>query len=281
MNLLNLMLPLTVPVSNDISNHTTLVGSLSVLNPASFELVQHNTTNTTTLVNVHYKSSCSSDEILTEESTIPKKSFSPLQISQLIHAGLNYHGSNTPINFYLMYNINVSYINQGCLRLYLIHTADAYFTFIHSNINTTFNKFIEHTDFLEYKFSITSLQGDFYEAQDTNFSTEVSGKEVHYIFSSLHTPCLTPLSMENPTHPVQYILISSASDEIDVVAHKEVSVSSEQPLFSGAAAYLILIISLVILVIAVIVMISGIPTVMTLFCDRNCELYITYLHLCI
>ena len=273
MDPLNLMLPLTVPVSNDISNYSTLVGSISVLNPASsfnIELVQHNKTNTTTLVNVHYKSSCSSDEILTED---PKKSFCSLQISQFMHAGLNYHGKNTLIKLatgsYLMYNINVSYINQGCLWLYLTHTADAYYTFIHSTINTTFN---EYTDFLEYKFSITTLQGDFYvayEAQDTNFSTEVSGKEVHYVFSSLHTPCLTPLSMENPT---QCIFISSTSDEIDVVAHKEVSVSSEQPLFSDAAAYLILIISLVILVIAVIVMIIGIPTVTTLFCDKNCEL---------
>ena len=273
------MLPLTVPVSNDISNHTTLVGSLSVLNPAlsfNIELVQYNTTNTTTLVNVHYKSSCSSDEILTEESILPKKSFSPLQISQFIHAGLNYHGNNTPINLatrsYLMYNIGVSYINQGCLRLYLIRTADAYFTFIERT---------ENKGNIVYKFSITTLQDDFYiayEAQDTNFSSEVSGKEVHYIFSSLHTPCLTPLSMENPTHPMQCIFISSDFDEIDVVglvAHIEISVPSEQPLFSDAAAYLILIISLVILVIAVIVMIIGIPTVMTLLCDRNCELYIT------
>ena len=291
MDPLNLMLPLTVPVSNDISNHPTLVGSISVLNPASsfnIELVQHNTTNTTTLVNVHYKSSCSSDEILTEESILLKKSFSRLQISQFMHVGLNYHGNNTPINLatgaYLMYNINVSYINQGCLRLYLTHTADAYFTFIRSTINTIFNKFIEHTDFLEYKFSITSLQGDFYvayEAPDTNFTSEVSGKEVRYIVSSLLTLCLTLLSMENPTNPMQCIFISSASDEIDVVAHKEVAVSSEQPLFSDAAAYLILIISLVILVIAVIVMILWIPTVTTLFYDRNCELYITYLHLCI
>ena len=288
------MLPLTVPVSNDISNHPTLVGSLRVLNPASsfnIELIQHSTTNTTTLVNVHYKSSCSSDEILTEESFLPNKSFSPLQISSFIRAGLNYHGNNAPINLatgsYLMYNINVSYINQGCLRLYLIHTADAYFAFIRST-NTTFNKFIERTDCLEnkgnivYKFSITTLQGDFYvayEAQDINFSTQVSVKEVHYIVSSLHTPCLTPLSMENPTcvietcnnflcfdpRPMQCIFISLAFDEInvihqevlDVMTNPEISASSKQPLLSGAAAYVIVILS----VIAVIVIIAviGIP----------------------
>ena len=281
MDPLNLMLPLTVPVSNDISNHPTLVGSLRALNPASsfnIELIQHSTTNTTTLVNVHYKSSCSSDELLTEESILSKKLFSPLQISSFIRAGLNYRGNNTPINLatgsFLMYNINVSYINQGCLRLYLIHTADAYFTFIRSTINTTFNKFIERTDCLEnkrnivYKFSITTLQGDFYvayEAQDTNFSTEVSGKEVHFNVSSLHTHCLTPLSMENPTcvietcnnflcfdpHPMQCIFISLASDEINVMIHHEVldvmtnpeiSASSKQPLLSGAAAYVIVII---------------------------------------
>ena len=295
MNLLNLMLPLTVPVSYDISNHPTLVGSLHDLNPASsfnIELVQYNTTNTTTLVNVHYKSSCSSDELLTEESILPKKSFSPLKISQFIRAGLNYHGNNTPINLatgsYLMYNISVSYINQGCLRLYLIHTADAYFTFIRSTINTTFNKFIERTDCLEnkgnivYKFSITTLQGDFYvayEAQDTNFSIEVSGKEIHYIVSSLQTRCPTPLSMENPTcviktcnnflcfdpHPMQCIFISSASDEINVMIDQEVLVSFEQPLFSGAAAsyFLIVIIGILLenVAIVIIVIIVAIVTI--------------------
>ena len=296
MDPLNLMLPLTVPVSNDISNHPTLVGSLRALNPASsfnIELIQHSTTNTTTLVNVHYKSSCSSDELLTEESFLSNKSFSPLQISSFIRAGLNYHGNNTPINLatgsFLTYNINVSYINQGCLRLYLIHTADAYFTFIHSTINTTFNKFIERTDCLEnkgnivYKFSITTLQGDFYvayEAWDINFSTQVSVKEVHYIVSSLHTPCLTPLSMENPTcvietcnnflcfdpHPMQCIFISLASDVInvkihhevlDVMTNPEISASSKQPLLSGAAAYVIVI--LPVIVVIVIIAVIGIP----------------------
>ena len=274
------MLPLTVPVSNDISNHPTLVGSLHDLNPASsfnIELVQHNTTNTTTLLNVHYKSSCSSDELLTEESILPKKLFSPLQISQFIRAGLNYRGNNTPINLatgsYLMYNINVSYINQGCLRLYLIHTADAYFTFIHSTVNTTFNEFIECTDCLEtnvYKFSITTLQGDFYvayEAQNVHFSTEVSGKEVHFNVSNLQTPCPTPLSIENPTcvietcnnflcfdpHPMQCIFISSASDEIDVMTHQEVLVSSEQPLFSGAAVSIVILLIVEIVAIVIIV----------------------------
>ena len=287
-NSLNLMLPLTVPVSNDVSNHPTLVGSLRDLNPASsfnIELVQHNTTNTTTLVNVHYKSSCSSDELMTEENNLPKKLFSPLQISQFIRAGLNYHGNNTPINLatgsYLMYNINVSYINQGCLRLYLIHTADAYFTFIHSTVNTTFNKFIERTDCLKlenivYKFSITTLQGDFYvayEAQNVHFSAKVSGKEVHFNVSNLQTPCPTPLSIENPTcvvktcsnflcfdpHPMQCIFISSTSDEINVMTPEEVLISSEQPLFSGAAAIHLLIViigilwEIVIIVVIVII----------------------------
>ena len=269
---MSVMLPLTVPVSNDIFNHPTLVGSLRDLNPASsfiIKLVQHNTTNTTnttTKVNVHYKSSCSSDEPLTEKSNLSKILFSPLQISQFIRAGLNYRGNNTPINLatgsHLMYNISVSYVNQGCLRLYLIHTANAYFKFIHSTINTTFNKFIEHTDCLEnnlYKFSITTLQGDFYvayEAQDTNFSAKVSGKEVHFNVSNLQTPCPTPLSIENPTcvietcnnflcfdpHPMQCNFISSTSDEINVMTHEEVLVSSEQPLFSGAAAIHLLIV---------------------------------------
>ena len=291
------MLPLTVPLSNDISNHPTLVGTLGDLNPASsfnIKLVQCNTTDTTTLVNVHYKSSCSSDELVTEESILPKKLFSPLQISQFTRAGLNYHGNNTPINLatgsYLMYNINVSYINQGCFRLYLIHSADAYFTFIHSTINTTFSKFIERTDCLEnivYKFSITTLQGDFYvayEAQDTNFSSEVRGKEVHFNVSNLQTPCPTPLSMENPTcvietcnnflcfdpHPMQCIFISSASDEINVMTHEEVLVSSEQPLFSGASELLFIILIIVLIVVIVVILICLI---------RNSELlHKTYLH---
>ena len=281
---MSVILPLTVPVSNDIFNHPTLVGSLRDLNPASsfiIKLVQHNTTNTTnttTKVNVHYKSSCSSDEPLTEKSNLSKILFSPLQISQFIRAGLNYRGNNTPINLatgsYLMYNISVSYVNQGCLRLYLIHTADAYFKFINSTINTTFSKFIERTDCLEnnvYKFSITTLQGDFYvayEAQDTNFSSEVSVNEVHFNVSNLQTPCPTPLSMENPTcvietcnsnflcfdpHPMQCIFISSTSNVTNVMIDQEVLVSPEQPLFSGATATVFFLIGTLIVGIVIIV----------------------------
>ena len=261
----SVMLPLTVPVTNDILNHPTLVGSQQNFKSASSIYISLTEPNTTDTVYVFYKSSCDSDELLTKDSILPEIYFSPPQ--ENIHAGLNYHGNNVPINLatgsYLMYNINVSYINQGCLRLYLIHTADAYFKFIHSSNGNTFNGYIERSDCLETEgmhsivFSITTLQGEFYvayEAQDVNFSAEVSGKEVHYSKSGLHIPCQTLLSIENPTcvietctstflcfnpYPTQCILVSAGENKNFV--NTKVLVSAKSPFFYGHAAYLILL----------------------------------------
>ena len=261
----SVMLPLTVPVTNDISNDPKLVGSWQNFKSASSIYISLAEPNTTDTVYVFYKSSCDSDELLTKDSILPEKYFSPPP--ENIHAGLNYHGNNVPINLatgsYLMYNINVSYINQGCLHLYLIHTADAYFKFIHSSNENTFNGYIERSDCLETEgmhsivFSITTLQGEFYvayEARGINFSAEVSGKVVHYSKSGLHTPCQTLLSIENPTcvietcastflcfnpYPTQCILVSAGENKNFV--NTKVLVSAKSPFFYGHAAYLILL----------------------------------------
>jgi hypothetical protein len=178
-----------VPISNDVANYPILLDSdlYKYASSITFTIIKGNST-----IKLDFD-----EELWPNNNTITLHDNDSVNKGAINfnRQGLNYHRNDIPVNLAkgsnVTYKLNVSSLNDGgCIRLYLIYSADAYFMFINSTKNTTFNKYINRTECLlanstsTVTFIITQLEGDYYvayEAVNVSFTAEVNVSQVYYV----------------------------------------------------------------------------------------------------